>query len=224
MPIRQWAWSRRPPKSVRKNRRAAAPDNPLLVVEEAVSKGIAMSLDAAGAARDTASEQIFLLTYGLPALHALVGLDKEDVSKEMQVRRNLLREQEQEKKRIELEEKFEKGGVVEAVIRAICYILLREQGVDERSYAVLSALRDTHPVGRPRPMAELKATFHEQYLLVLADEEKALETLVLVAARSGRRPAESAARRATHGPGAGPPERGRQASATPHRGSAGRAV
>ena len=167
-------------ESVKKNRRAASAGNPFLAVEQAVSKGIAMALDAAGAARDTASEQIFLLTYGSPALHALVGLDKDDVSKEMQVRRNLLREQEQEKKRAKLEEEFEKGGVVEAVIRAICYVLLREQGVDERSYAVLTALRDTHPVGRPRPMTELKATFHEQFLLVLADEEKAIETLALL--------------------------------------------
>ena len=190
-------------ESVRTHRRTVAPDNPLLAVEESVSKGIAMALDAAGAARDAASEQIFLLTYGSPALHAIVGLDKEDVSKEMQVRRNLLREQEQEKKRSELEEKFETGGVVEAVIRVD---LLRPPARGRRRRTLLcSAQRAARDASGWPAAPHVRIEGHVPRSVPAGADRRGegARTSCPAAAEGCRRAAESAPGGAAHGSGAG---------------------
>ena len=50
--------------------------------------------------------------------------------------------------RAELEQRFEVGGLPEAVLRALIYVRLPERSVDERGFAALQAIRAMQPADR----------------------------------------------------------------------------
>ena len=162
---------------VRKDRQNVPEDNPFRAAEKTVAASICATLSAVGAARDAMTEQVFHATYGSTLLHALVGLDANIASRERKLERQELREAEQRKYREELAGRFEQGGAVEAALRAIAYIRAAEGSVDERGFAVLKALHDAQPPGRPRTMAQLKEVLREQYLLLKLDQKRAVEAI-----------------------------------------------
>ena len=164
-------------EQVRNERVTVADDNPFHAAEKAVSASISATLSAFGAARDMMTEQLFHATYGSPLVQALVGIDPETAAKDRKLERQSEREAAQGKRREQLEAKVEQGGAVEAALRSIAYIRAAEGSVDERGYAVLKALHDAQPPGRPRTMAELKEILREQYLLLRLDEQRAIATL-----------------------------------------------
>ena len=164
-------------EQIRKDRRPAPDGNVFSTAEQALAKTIGSTLTAWGQARDAMTEQFFHLTFGSPLLQALVGIDPADSKAERPVRRDAAREDAQARKRHELEAKFDKGGAVEAALRAIAYILKGEGGADERSFAIIKALHDAQPSGRPRTLAQLKTILRDQSLLLRLDEEKAVEAI-----------------------------------------------
>ena len=62
-------------EAVRKNRRPASPDNPLLNLQKTFSDGIVAGLDAWRKFNETIAEQLFLTIFGKPGLQAAVGID-----------------------------------------------------------------------------------------------------------------------------------------------------
>jgi len=164
-------------QQVRKDRQSVSDDNPFRAAEKTVAASISATLSAFGAARDAMTEQVFHATYGSTLLHALVGLDADIASRERKLERQEHREEEQRKYREELAGRFEQGGAVEAALRAIAYIRAAEGSVDERGFAVLKALHDAQPPGRPRTMAQLKEVLREQYLLLKLDQKRAVEAI-----------------------------------------------
>jgi pimeloyl-ACP methyl ester carboxylesterase len=173
---------------IRANRKPVPADNPLLAIERMTSDWITTSLGAAAAARDAMEEQMFLFTYGSPWLQALMGFGPEAAQALKRADRDVLREANEARLRAELESHFESGGMAEAVIRALVYIRLPEQSIDERGYNVASAVRQAQPAGVRLSLPRLKAIFREQFLLLTMDPDRAVRAL------RGLLPADPAAR------------------------------
>ncbi len=163
--------------AVRAGRKPVDAGNPLVTVREAASALITLSLQIANEYRDAMMETVFLQTYGSPVLQALAGLQAEPGKQPRQIERDLVREQNIARLRAELEQKFEAGGVEEALARAFYYIRTNTGIVDERGFTVIQQIRAARPAGKHLSLARLKQLMREQYLLIRLDEQRAVNAL-----------------------------------------------
>ncbi len=106
-------------KMVRAYRRPVSEDNPLLAVEKAASSWITTCLESAGEIRDSMTEAFFLNAYGSPLLQAMVGLGTTPDETPRRIARDLSREADAAELRSTLEQRFDEGGLEEAVLRAL---------------------------------------------------------------------------------------------------------
>ena len=175
-------------EKVRADRRPAAPDNPFIVAERFMSEWIAGNLETYRVMRDAAVETFFLNTYGSPLLQALVGLGPHVDGSERRIERDLTREVIEAELAHQMEARFETAEPVEVLLRALIYIRLPDGVVDERGYAMLRAIRDEQPPERRMPLQELKRIVREQFMLLHADEERAVRAIpaLLPARRADR--------------------------------------
>jgi pimeloyl-ACP methyl ester carboxylesterase len=166
-------------EQVRANRRAVAPDNPFLGLQEMVSRQIVDALDRYRDARDRFCEELFLSVYGSPLLQAAVGLRADAATARPRVGRDVAREAAAARALAELEARVGRGGVPEAVVRALLYIGLgeAEQAVDERGFAVLRQIREEQPESQRLTLAEFKDLVRAQHLLLHRDEERAVSAV-----------------------------------------------
>ncbi len=79
--------------------------------------------------------------------------------------------------RSDLEHRFDEGHLDEAVLRALVYIRLPEGSVDERVFRMLALIRDSRPAAKRMSLARFKLVLREQVMLVLLDEERAVDAL-----------------------------------------------
>ena len=165
-------------EAVRQTRRPAAADNLFLAWQEGVSKAVIESLDRWRDFRDAWCERMFFAIYGSPLLQAAVGLSDEPA------RRKHVIEPRQaaliERLVANLKARMTEGGLREAAIRAMIYVMLGDGAVDERGFAVLRQLRSEH--ASDITLTEFKALVREQFFMLLVDEERALATLSELAA------------------------------------------
>jgi pimeloyl-ACP methyl ester carboxylesterase len=164
-------------ETVRADRKPVAPDNPLRSLEQVASTWITTCWESFKQARDAMTEATFLGVYGSPLLQAMAGLGIEHAPTKRRIDRDLLRETDEAKMRVELERRFEVGGLPQAALRALIYICMPQRSVDERGFAMLQAIRAMQPTNTRVSMAELKACLKEQYLLVRLDEERAVRAI-----------------------------------------------
>ena len=167
-PLAQW---------VRADRQPVSPDNPLLAVEKQVSSGITAALENWGEMRDSMTEAFFLTTYGSPVLQAMVGLGAPGDQAPHRIERDLVREAAAAELRVGLDQKFEEGGVEEAVLRALIHVRRPEGGFDERGYRMLKGLRETRKSNERLSVLRFREMLNEQLQLVLLDEERAIAAL-----------------------------------------------
>ena len=73
---------------------------------------------------------------------------------------------------------MDQGGLREAFVRSIIYIRLPELAADERSFAVLSKLREEH--ASDLSLADFKALVRDQFLMLELDEAQAVATIPLL--------------------------------------------
>jgi hypothetical protein len=163
-------------EQVRAHRRAVAPDNPFLALQEAISRQIVEALDRYRDARDQFCEALFLWVYGSPLMQAAAGLRADDATARARVGRDLYRESASAKAMAELEARLGRGGLREGVIRALLYVGLGdpERAADERGFAVLRQVREEQPESQRLTLGEFKDMVRAQYLLLRCDEERAL--------------------------------------------------
>ncbi len=161
----------------RKDRTPAAPDNPLLGIEKAVSSNITAWLETCGEIRDAMMETFFLNTYGSPLLQAMVGLHPEASLPPRRIARDLAREATESRYEAELEKQFEYGTMLAAALRALIYIRIPEGVVDERGFMALEAIRLAEPEDRRPTRSQLKEIFRTQFLLIKLDERRAVRTI-----------------------------------------------
>jgi hypothetical protein len=162
-----------------------------------VSDRIVKSLDAFGDARDAIVERIFMAAYDQPWLQALVGLRADGAETRQHVERELTREMAIQRIRAELDDRIERGSVIEAALRALIYIRGPERRFDERSFTVLKEINSERPPSQRISLPEFKEMMKEQSLIMMLDQERAAAAIskLLPADRAERVAAMGAIRR-----------------------------
>jgi hypothetical protein len=184
-------------KQVRETRAPAAAGNPLLELQELVSRQIIAGLDGWRDMRDAMAEWTFMTVYGSPLLQAAVGIDPADTRRQRQARTSALHRQLVDARIAELKAKMPQGDLREAFVRTILYVLMPRGGVDERGFDAIRRIRAANPDGKTLPLpelttltlAEFKALVREQFFMLLIDQPAA------VAAIPGLLPKNTAAHR-----------------------------
>ncbi|WP_424140571.1 DUF3141 domain-containing protein [Roseomonas chloroacetimidivorans] len=160
---------------IRECRQPASPQNPFLMLEHQVSDQIETLLNHWRDARDNFVELSFLSVYGNPILQALLGLG----TPEAPVRRRPGQDPEKRafvaRQVAELRSAIAKGGLFEALLRALVLIGLKEQLADERSFNMLRRLHAAH--GKHLALRSFKDALRRQLQLVMLDEAAAVKTL-----------------------------------------------
>jgi hypothetical protein len=134
------------------------------------------------------AEQCFLGLYGSPLLQSLLGLNAMNASLHRRIERDVTREATANRVRAELEGTIERGGVVEAFVRAQAYIIEPVGEVDERGFAALQEIRHMAPPEYCLDFAQFRHIVRQQFLIMHLDEARAIEALPkLVATAEDRR-------------------------------------
>ena len=122
-------------EAIRRARRPAASENMFLAWQQDISNAVIESLDRWRDFRDTWCERIFFAIYGSPLLQAAVGLSDEPARRKHadEPRHPAMVEQ----LIADLKARMAHGGLREAAIRAMIYVMLGEGVVDERTFAVI---------------------------------------------------------------------------------------
>ena len=175
-------------EAVRQDRCPVAPNNPLLAIESVASNWIETSLKLWGQARDALVEQFFLAFFGSPMLQSMVGLNAKNADLHRRIEHDVTREATANRLRAELESAIDRGGVVEAFVRALAYVLEPVGEVDDRGFAALKEAGRMVSPGYFPDFARFREIVRQQFLILHLDEERAIEALPkLVASAEDRR-------------------------------------
>jgi pimeloyl-ACP methyl ester carboxylesterase len=168
------AWVDDAAEQVRAARRPSAPGNPMLALQEQMSKAIVDGLEAWRKTAERLAEDSFHAVYGTPALQAALGVDTRSTLPPRKAARSKLHEALVARRIEELRSGVAKGGTMEAFARALVYAGMARRAVDERGFEAIRRLRDAHLSEREMSLVEFKALVREQFLMLLIDEEAAL--------------------------------------------------
>jgi Protein of unknown function (DUF3141) len=160
----------------RANRSPVAADNPLLAMQEGVSKQIVASLDAWREISDRFGELVFLSVYGSPLVQAAVGVDPAATTPFRKAAKDPLHGQLLRERIEEIKSRMSVGGLREGATRAAIYVGFAWGGADERGLAAVRRLRLAQP-GAQLTLAQFKTMVREQYFMLLIDAEAALAAI-----------------------------------------------
>ncbi|MBM5573795.1 DUF3141 domain-containing protein [Deefgea sp. CFH1-16] len=158
---------------VRQHRQPVAADNPFLKWQNLFSEQMMSALNLYRDQRDRAMEQLFISIYGSPILQQMLGITEascpaiSDISPERQafIQQRIAH----------FNANMAEGGLREAVIRALLYIGMAGDGVDERAFNALRLIRSQNEA---LPLSEFKQKLREQYFSLRLDQDRALATMV----------------------------------------------
>ncbi len=171
------AWVATEAERVRARRKPAAAENPLLAGQALVSNAIVAGLDAWRGAMERLAEDSFHAIYGTPALQAALGIDTSSAQRPRKAARSKLHEALVARRVGELRDEMTRGGLREALVRALVWVGMARNAVDERGFAAITRLRDAHPESRQMSLPDFKALVRAQYLMLVLDEESALAAI-----------------------------------------------
>ncbi|MDR3534285.1 MAG: DUF3141 domain-containing protein [Rhodopila sp.] len=158
-------------EKIKANRHPVNEDNPFLAAERMASSWIVNSLEIFANTRDAMMEATFLNLYGSPFLQAAVGLNAEHTDT-----RRVRHDSARAETRAELEADMERGGFLEASLRALIYVL-RGGGADERQFNALEALRNSAPESERVSLSRLKEILRRQAAILRLDESEAVASI-----------------------------------------------
>ena len=161
--------------AVLRARRQAAPDNPYTAAQETFSRAMVAWLDGFRDARDAWQEATFFAVYGSPLVQALLGLKGSDAEPRPRPGvdpDHLVYVQERIE---ELRRSMGEGGLREAAIRALLYVLIPQGAADERRFGMLKHIRARY-AGEPS-LAAFKELVRQQFLMLLLDEAAAVAAI-----------------------------------------------
>jgi pimeloyl-ACP methyl ester carboxylesterase len=164
-------------ETARKNRKPAAADNPILTLQEDMSKQTVRILDAWRDTVEKLTEQSFLAIYGSPLLQAAVGIDPSSERAFRHAPRDPLHLQLVQQRIAEIRQKIPDGGIREATIRAVLYVGMPRQSVDERSFEMVRQVRRAGKEMPALPITEFKKLLREQYFMLLLDQDAAIAAI-----------------------------------------------
>ena len=164
---------------VREHRHPVKDDNPLLSLQQEISRWHVAALDRYQLMRDQLIEDWFMTVYGSPLLQSLVGLQADAASPRQKIGRDVAHRTAIAEARADLEKGAERGGLREAAIRALLYIGLGRADVaaDERSFSVLRHIRAKSPESQRISLSTFKAIVHEQFFVLRLNEERAIAAI-----------------------------------------------
>jgi hypothetical protein len=168
------AWVQGAADRVRERRRPATAENPLLAVQEQVSGQIVEALEAWRKGAERLAEDTFHAIYGTPALQAALGIDTASRRPPRKAAKSLLHDALLARRIEELRAGIGKGGLREALVRALLHVGMARGGADERGFEAIRRIRSAHPAERQMTLAEFKALVRTQFFMLLIDEEAAL--------------------------------------------------
>jgi hypothetical protein len=161
-------------EQVRGDRKAAGARNPLIEMQEGMSRQIVSALEGWRHASEVAAERTFLAIYGSPLLQAAYGIEQ-DPKRPLQKASKTLLHAELLRSRIEeLKARIPTGGLREAVVRALIYAGKARGGIDERGFEAVRRIREAHG---DMPLVEFKALVRDQFNMLLIDPDKALAAI-----------------------------------------------
>jgi len=177
-PQNPWmTWISTEAERVRGRRQPASEGNPMVAAQTLVSQQIVEGLDAWRAAMERLSEDAFHAIYGAPALQAALGIDTSSPQRPRKAARSKLHEAFVERRVQELRDGMTRGGLAQALVRALLWVGMASNAVDERGFAAITQLRDAHGASRQMTLADFKALVREQYLMLIVDEQAALRAI-----------------------------------------------
>ena len=161
-------------EQVRKNRKPATANNPLVAVQESISRQIVSALDAWRDMSEALAERTFMAVYGSPALQAAVGIASADVRSLRRASKSPLHQELVQRRISELKARITTGGLREAVVRSLIYAGMARRAIDERGFETARRIRQSHG---DIPLADFKALVREQFYMLLVDENAALAAI-----------------------------------------------
>ncbi len=177
-PRNPWlAWVDDAANRVRDARRPVDPENPLVALQAALSRQIVDGLDAWRRGAERLSEDAFHAIYGTPALQAALGVDPSSSVPPRKAAESKLHAALVERRIAELREAMRRGGMAEALVRALLYVGRARNAVDERGFAAITRMRGALPAHRQMTLSAFKALVREQFLILAIDEETAMRAI-----------------------------------------------
>jgi hypothetical protein len=162
---------------VREDRKPARADNPILALQEAVSKTIVGTLDSWRDMTEALAESTFLWVYGLPLLQAAVGVDPDGELPHRKAGKSSIYGAQLQARIADLKSRIDTGGLRECLARGLIYVGMARGGPDERGLAALRRLRAVED-DKPRlTLSEFKTLIREQYFMLLIDQAATLAAI-----------------------------------------------
>jgi hypothetical protein len=171
------AWIKSAAAQVRDTRAMAAPDNPLLQVQEAASNQIVSALDAWRDMVEKVSESTFLAIYGSPLLQAAVGIDPASAVPLRHAGKSPFHVQLVQNRIAELKARIPAGGIREAAVRAMLYVGMSRGTVDERGFETIRRIRRAQEDLPALAIGEFKALVRDQFFMLLIDPPAAMAAI-----------------------------------------------
>jgi hypothetical protein len=164
-------------ETIRANRRPVGGENPLLMLQDDVSRQTVRFLDAWRDAVEKISEQSFLAIYGSPLLQAAVGIDPSAKQAFRHAPRDPLHLQLVQQRIAEIKARIPEGGIREATVRAALYVGATRRSVDERGFEMIRQVRRGAHDMPTLPIADFKKLVREQYFMLLLDQDAAIAAI-----------------------------------------------
>jgi hypothetical protein len=165
-------------EKVKKNRQPLDSRNLFLQWEKSFSDLMTQSLKSYGQWRDMMTENLFFSVYGQSWLQNLLGLKESDGPPRKHPGQDPDHAALVEGRIEELRNKMDQGGPREATIRSLLYVRTTENAGDERNLEMLRRIRSEQ--GGKATITKFKEEVRDQYLMLLIDEKRALETIPIL--------------------------------------------
>lgn len=162
---------------VREERRPVADDNVFLKVQEAFSAQIENALDGWRQMVEQVSERTFRAVYSSRLLQAAVGIDLSSPRRPRSAAKSQLHAELVAKRIEELRNGLARGGLLHACVRALLYVGMARESVDERGFEAIRRLRRQGEQARSLTLSEFKSLTREQFFMLLIDPSEALRTM-----------------------------------------------
>lgn len=171
------SWLETTAPQVREERRPAADDNIFLKAQEIVSAQTVSALDGWRQMVERMSEQSFRAVYGSALLQSAIGIDTNSQRRPRSAAKSKLHAELVAKRIEELRSGFARGGLLHACVRALLYVGMARESVDERGFEAIRRLRKQGEHARRLTLSEFKSLTREQFFMLLIDQAEALRTL-----------------------------------------------
>ncbi len=155
-------------------RKSPDTDNPYVAMQEQFSKMMTSGLESFGNLRDQMQEAMFHAIYGSPWLQACLGLPHGNKRTRAKPGTSPQQTAALKAKIEELRASMDKGGPLEAAVRALVYIAMGQRSIDARSFGVLRRLQNEYP---DITLARYKDVVRQQWAMLTIDQEAALQAL-----------------------------------------------